>query len=163
MTTPILIILIGPAGAGKTTYAARLAARTPNLVVHSTDDIRQETAGDFKDQSHNQRVFEVFHDRIRNSLADPHIAFVVADATNLHPASRATLRGLNPNKTTAYVLIDRPLPTKKAQGAWRNSVILSTGETLVENHHRRFQEQLPALLAGDYNPEVAVYDLRTID
>lgn len=152
---PLLTLLIGPAGAGKSTWAARHAA--PGSVV-STDALRAELLGDHRDQSHAPRIFAEAQRRAawRLNRGLP----VVYDATNLSARERrAMIDLLPPGHPVRYVIVDRPLADKLRDGGWRLEVRCD-GETLVERHHRAFANALPNILAGDHLPQVIVEDAR---
>jgi predicted kinase len=79
-----LIVLVGLPGCGKSTWAA--AFRPSHGRVVSSDGIRAEICGDENNQDRNAEVFEVFHQRIRDGLAQGRD--VIADATHLTERSR---------------------------------------------------------------------------
>ena len=62
---PKLYVLVGLSGSGKSTLAAQLAESDENTVIVSSDAIREELTGKIEDQSRNNEVFEIFHQRIR--------------------------------------------------------------------------------------------------
>lgn len=82
---PELIMLIGLAGAGKSTYAKSLNG---NYVIHSSDDLRKEMFGDVNENSKesNQKVFIELHKRIKDDLRKG--KNVIYDATNLNRKRR---------------------------------------------------------------------------
>jgi predicted kinase len=86
---PVLVVLVGPAGSGKSTWAARRFGRR---AVVSTDRIRGLLCGDETDQDANLSVFAVLHLAVAERLKRGQL--VVADATNLHPDHRRLLLGL---------------------------------------------------------------------
>jgi predicted kinase len=85
---PALVVLVGPAGAGKSTFAAR---RFPADAILSSDAIRAELTGDPGDQRVTHRAFELLHRRLALRLAARRTT--VVDATNVTaPARRSLLR-----------------------------------------------------------------------
>ncbi len=85
---PALVLLVGPAGSGKTTFAARHF--DPSEVV-SSDAIRERLTGDEADQSANRTTFAIVHRLVEERLRDRRT--VVVDATNVtRGARRALLR-----------------------------------------------------------------------
>lgn len=81
MDKPKLYVLVGLSGSGKSTLAAQLAESNENTVIVSSDAIREELTGKIEDQSRNNEVFEIFHQRIRKNLEEG--KNTIADATNL--------------------------------------------------------------------------------
>jgi protein phosphatase len=113
---PCLVVLIGPAGAGKSTLAARLFA--PSEIV-SSDAIRAELTGDPASQHLNGRTFRVLHERVATRLAEGRLT--VVDATNVTADSRAALRRLADRAGVPAValVLDPPLERALAWNAAR--------------------------------------------
>ena len=84
MNKPLFTMLVGVAGSGKSTQARILEKH--GAISVSSDAIRKELYGDENDQSHNQKVFEECHRRIKYLLKSGH--WVVFDATNLSARRR---------------------------------------------------------------------------
>jgi predicted kinase len=173
--TAVLTLMVGPSGAGKTTWLnselwplftkyethPEELGISANHVV-SSDQVRADLLGDFRDQSQNQRVFEVVHNvaksRLRAGLP------TVIDATHLRRKDRMTSVQLVPSTVPVrYVVIDRPLEEKIASGGWRAEIYCGTKDIpLVEKHHQAMQSQLKEILRGDGLPNVTVHDLRQL-
>jgi protein phosphatase len=83
---PGLVVLIGAAGVGKTTLAARLFAADD---VVSSDELRAAVSGDAADQRATRRAFAILHREVARRLAANR--FVVVDATSVERASRRAL------------------------------------------------------------------------
>jgi len=81
---PILTILVGISASGKSTKAKELATEY-NATIVSSDAIRGEF-GEVIDQSNNNEVFKIFHQRIKENLSKG--INVIADATNISMKSR---------------------------------------------------------------------------
>ena len=151
-----LVMLVGPSGAGKDSWARDYVEAYEAVI--SSDDIRSHLCGDFRDQSKNAQVFELFHALVKTHLE--HGGNVVANATHIKRADRlATLACASANAEIEYVVIDRPLEDKIRDGGWRNEVYVKS-LPLIEYHHQVFQNNLKDILAGDNDPRVAVKDLR---
>jgi len=81
-----LLVLIGAAGSGKTTLAARLFA--PDEVI-SSDELRAVISGDPADQRATRTAFGILHREVGRRLAMGRL--VVVDATSVEPAARRSL------------------------------------------------------------------------
>jgi predicted kinase len=98
MTTPkiikvprrTLLVLCGPAGSGKSTFAAQRFVST-NIV--SSDHCRAMICDDENNQQVNRDTFELFHFIIQKRLFLSR--FTVADSTALQPEARRKLRDLS--------------------------------------------------------------------
>ena len=62
------VMMCGIPGAGKSSFAEHLSY-DKEYVVHSSDKIREEL-GDINDQSRNEEVFKILHNRIKSDLKD---------------------------------------------------------------------------------------------
>lgn len=86
MSKPKFILMVGIAGSGKSTYAAKLAEE--GYIVHASDSIRAEF-GDETDQSNNEEVFNLLYKRVKEDLQAG--KNVILDATNLRRKHRIHL------------------------------------------------------------------------
>lgn len=88
--SPRFYMPIGLPGCGKSTYAADLAAALPDLIIISSDKIREELWGDETIQGNPGMVFDIARERALEALkAGKSVYF---DATNLKRRDRgATL------------------------------------------------------------------------
>lgn len=89
MNKPKLYIMTGLSGSGKSTIAQKLAEENPNTVIVSSDAIREELTDKVEDQTENEEVFKIFHNRIRKNLENK--KNVIADATNITMKSRRAI------------------------------------------------------------------------
>jgi predicted kinase len=85
---PALVVLVGAAGAGKTTFAARHFA--PDEVL-SSDAYREAISGDAGDQRVTAAAFAALHRELARRLAAGRLT--VIDATNVTPPARRALLG----------------------------------------------------------------------
>lgn len=147
----LLHMLVGPCGAGKSTYAAR--NYEPHEVI-STDRLRMELYGDLGHAPEAlARVWKLAHGLVRARLEAG--AMTVLDATNLDDGDRAKVLALLPRGVFArYVVIDRDLGDKIRDRGWRS-------EEMVLKQHKAFRRQEAAILAGDNHPYVTVQDKRS--
>lgn len=83
-----LIVMCGLSASGKSTIAKELAVKHDAAIV-SSDAIRKEICGTVTDQSKNEEVFKIFHNRIREYLSKGQS--VIADATNITMKSRRAI------------------------------------------------------------------------
>jgi len=83
---PALVVLVGAAGAGKSTFAARHFAAAD---VVSSDALRASVSGDEADQRFTRLVFSILHREVVRRLATGRT--VVVDATNVESHARRAL------------------------------------------------------------------------
>ena len=82
---PILAVLVGISGSGKSTYATGLQKSLKSELVQ-TDEIRVELCGNAEDQSKNGQVFAVARTRVSQFLSEG--KNVIIDATSLNRKDR---------------------------------------------------------------------------
>jgi protein phosphatase len=85
-----LLVLCGPAGSGKSTFAAQRFVET---TIVSSDHCRAMICDDENNQNVNRDTFELFHLIIQKRLSLGR--FTVADSTALQPDARRKLRDLS--------------------------------------------------------------------
>ena len=85
-----LLVLCGPTGAGKSTFAAR---RFPETNIVSSDRCRGMICDDENDQTVNRDVFDLFYLILQKRMRLGR--FCVADSTALKPDARRQLRDLS--------------------------------------------------------------------
>ncbi len=81
-----LVLLVGAAGSGKSSLAARLF---PPESVLSSDAIRAELTGDESNQAVTRRAFRILHERAERRLLAGQLT--VIDATNIGASARRPL------------------------------------------------------------------------
>lgn len=146
-----LVVMVGPSGAGKSSFIEKTFK--PHEVV-SSDGIRQELSGNFRNQHLNSIVFKEFLRRIKMKLEIGER--VVADATHLKKKDRlkTAMIGVDMHVPVFYIVVDRPLEDKLATGGWRLGV-----KGLIEKHHETFKGQEKDITSGD--GMATVIDTRT--
>lgn len=162
---PYMTIMVGPSGAGKTTWLTSEDARI-NFGMHaqqiiSSDQVRLDLLGGIR-MDKNDDVFEAIRNiatvRLRHGLP------VTIDATNIRTKDRVMMvelaGGICPVR---YVVVDRPLAEKIATGGWRLNVTFADGQTLIERHDQTFRSNIKAIMSGDELPNVRVFDKRILD
>jgi protein phosphatase len=102
---PCLVVLVGAAGAGKSTLAARWFQ--PEEIL-SSDSYRARVAGDPSDQRATRPAFAALHRDLRRRLADGRLA--VVDATNVTSGARAALLRIAAETGVPAVAIVLDLP-----------------------------------------------------
>ncbi len=152
---PALVLLVGPAGSGKTTFAARHFA--PDEVV-SSDELRGLIGRDEADQSVSRAAFAVLHRFVERRLAAGRLT--VVDATNVTRAARRTLlrRALAAGVPAVAIVFDLPADVVQSQNARR------PGRTVEPSVVERQWRTLAAALARDALAEegfAAIYRLRS--
>jgi predicted kinase len=114
MNKPVLAVMIGISGSGKSTYANGLKTSI-NAELVETDAIRLELTGNSEDQSQNARVFEIARKRINDILSQGKNAII--DATSLSIKERKDwieIGKANNAEIRAY-FIDTPVSICKSQ------------------------------------------------
>lgn len=101
-----VVILVGPSGAGKTTFAARNFAPTEVL---SSDAMRALIADDPNDQSATDAAFELLHAALGLRLARGRLT--VVDATNVDAWARGRLLAVarRHDRPAAAIVFDLPV------------------------------------------------------
>lgn len=154
---PILTLLIGTSGAGKSTIARRYFDQQ---AVISADTVRKFLTGSPHDQSRNTDVWHAIKALIKTRLS---VGLpTILDATNLKRKSRRDLAMLTPlGFTCAYVLVqERSLEELEATAGARNDVVVGKKgfeRSLLRAHADKLKSNMPFIMAGDDLPFVRVY------
>ena len=117
---PSLVLLVGAAGAGKTTFAARHFA--PDEVL-SSDAYRALVSGDEANQKVSRVAFSILHRDVERRLAAGRLA--VVDATNVEPRNRRELirRAHADGVPVVALVLDLPAAVVMARNAGRARVV----------------------------------------
>jgi len=116
---PILSIMIGISGSGKSTYAYGLKTSLRAELVE-TDAIREELTGNASDQSQNYKVFQIAKKRVNDFLRQG--KNVIIDATSLSTRDRKDWIKIgkdNEAEIRGY-FIDTPIDVCKSQNRKRS-------------------------------------------
>lgn len=126
---PSLVVLIGAAGAGKSTFARRWFA--PSEIL-SSDALRAELGRSEADQRVSRIAFSVLHERLLARLAAGRLT--VVDATNLLPGARRAVLARRPDASfpTIALLFDPPPDTVRDRNASREE--RTVPRAVVERH-----------------------------
>lgn len=157
--TGLLTLMVGPSGAGKSYWiqgdCPRALGIHPSHVV-SSDQIRADLCGDFRDQTKNDEVFTALHAVVKARIS--HGVPCTVDATNLRRKDRLAVVALAGGGKVRYIVIDRSMAEKMRDAGWRAELPFN----LLEKHQNTFNSQVKDILAGDNQPNVEVIDLRSV-
>lgn len=98
-----LVMLAGPPGVGKTTFAAALRARTPIAVIESDAVRRTLFAQPTHDREESGTVFAAIHEALRRLLRDGISTLV--DATNMVENERAVMYGIADEAAARTIIV----------------------------------------------------------
>jgi predicted kinase len=134
---PSLVVLVGAAGSGKSTFAARHFAADEIL---SSDRLRELIAGDAADQRATRPAFGRLHRELSRRLAAGRLT--VVDATSIEPAARRSLvrRALRARLAATAIVLDLPATLVLARNAGRLDRVVA--EEVVRRHLARLRSQL---------------------
>lgn len=139
-----LVLLIGPSGAGKTTFAAHHFLPTEVL---SSDAMRAMVADDPHDQGATDAAFELLHAALALRLARRRLT--VVDATNVEHWARqqplAIARRLR--RPSVAIVLDLPLDVCLAHNAARETPRRATS---VRRQHRSLRDSIGFLPGEGY-------------
>lgn len=162
MNRPTLILLVGPPGSGKTTYAEKYLSEHSNTVYLSSDKIRKELWGDEGTQGDNNEVFYRMQTRAINSLNFG--SDVIYDATNITRKDRSYIISLCPKfvKIEAHI-IWAPIETCIERDADRKRTV---GKEIIDKMLKRFQapyydegiDEIKVILPSNFNQQKYIDD-----
>jgi predicted kinase len=135
---PGLVVLVGAAGAGKTTFAARWFAPAEIL---SSNALRASVSGDPTDQRATRPAFAILHREVARRLVAGRL--VVVDATNVEPGARAALRRIADAAAVPSIAIALvpPRSVVHARNAERAGRVVPAG--VVDRHLARLHHLGP--------------------
>ena len=134
---PSLVVLVGPAGSGKSTFAARHFGSDEIL---SSDAFRGLISGNEADQRVTRAAFGVLHRRLRTRLLARRLT--VVDATNVERTARRPLvaRARAAGLPAIAVVFDLPADTVRAQNASRHGRVVD--DAVVGRHIAHLRRSL---------------------
>lgn len=129
---PSLVVLVGAAGAGKSTFAARHFA--PGDVL-SSDAFRAIVSGDEADQRGTRTAFSILHREVSRRLAAGRL--VVVDATNVERHARRALlaRAAFAEVPAVAIVLALPAAIVHARNAGRTGRVVES--EIVAGHLER--------------------------
>lgn len=135
MNRPSLILLVGPPGVGKTTYATEYIKSHPGTVHLASDKIRKELWGDETIQDNPNEVFSLMHNRAIAALNFG--SDVIYDATNMTRKDRSSIIAACPKfvKIEAHI-VWAPIEACIKRDASRKR---SVGKEVIDRMLKRFQ------------------------
>lgn len=136
MHRPILILLIGLPGSGKTTYAEKYISEHHSNIIHlSSDKIRAELWGNEATQGDNNEVFSLMQSRAIETLNNGQS--VVYDATSITRKDRSYIISQCPKfaKIETHI-IWAPIETCIERDAARERTV---GKEVIDRMLKRFQ------------------------
>jgi protein phosphatase len=148
-----LVVLIGAAGAGKTTFAHKHFR--PEEIV-SSDECRAQVSGDAYDPAAAPAVFALVHALVDERLAAGRLT--VVDATNAAPEHRAPLVALARGYGFAPVALVLALPEALCQERTAGRSDRSISPFVVRKHARAVRRSLVRLRTEGFSE---VYVLRS--
>ncbi len=137
---PSLVVLIGPSGSGKSSFARKHFAPTEVL---SSDLCRGLVADDENDQSATTDAFAVLHFIAGRRLAQPR--FTVVDATNVQREARRSLIELAKHHDLFPVAIVLDLPEAICQERNRSRPDRDFGPHVVRQQRSQLRKSLKGL------------------
>jgi len=152
---PCLVVLVGPAGSGKSTFARRHFRPTEIL---SSDAFRAMVSDDEADQSATSAAFSLLHSVARHRLARGRLT--VIDATNVEPRARRPLLGLARRFHMPAVAIVFDLPADLVQGWNAERASRSVPAEVIARHVRELDRTLAGLEGEGFD---ALWVLATIE
>jgi len=159
---PSLVVLIGAAGAGKSTFAARHFATDEVL---SSDAFRRMVSGDEANQAATKAAFVVLHEALERRLATGRMA--VVDATSVEPSSRRSLlsRASATRTPVSAIVLDLPAAIVIARNAARPARVVDMA--VVRRQLDRLRASLdgpdPALWREGFAQIVVLHDPAEVD
>ena len=137
---PSLVVLVGAAGSGKSTFAARWFE--PSEIL-SSDAFREILTGDPSDQRATKTAFSIIHREVTKRLAAKRT--VVVDATNVEPSARRQLvaRARFAGVPAVAIVLALPLEVVLQRNAARQGRVVDPA--IIERHVTRLDASLPAL------------------
>ena len=133
-----MVVLVGPSGSGKSSFAAR---HFPPTQVLSSDVLRAMVADDANDQTATNAAFELLHAALGMRLARRRLT--VVDATSVEGWARERLLAVasQHRRPTAAIVFDLPARTDRR-----------LPPASIRRQHQRMRASLDGLAAEGFDP-----------
>jgi protein phosphatase len=118
---PCLVVLVGAAGSGKSTFAARHFG--PSEVL-SSDAFRERVSGDPADQAATGAAFAALHAALSKRLRDRLLTVVDATSVQAHARRQLTRRAAEAGVPAIAVVLDLPVNVVLARNAARSGRVV---------------------------------------
>jgi predicted kinase len=118
---PCLVVLVGAAGSGKSTFAARHFA--PSEVL-SSDAFRERVSGDPADQAATGAAFAALHAALAKRLRDRLLTVVDATSVQAHARRQLTRQAAEAGVPAIAVVLDLPVNVVLARNAARSGRVV---------------------------------------
>lgn len=159
---PSLVVLVGAAGAGKSTFAARHFAADEVL---SSDRFRAIVSGDEANQAATKAAFALLHRTLSARLGDRRLT--VVDATSVQATARRALvaRANAAGIPTVAIVLDLPAETVVARNAARpaRTVDMSVVRRQLAGVRTALDGPLPPLRGEGFAQVVVLRDAAEVD
>ena len=159
---PALVVLVGPAGSGKSTFATRHFGSSEIL---SSDAFRALVSGDEADQGATRAAFGRLHRELARRLAEGRLT--VVDATNVERAARRGLliRARVAGVPAIAIVLDLPPAIVRSRNASRAGRVVEA--SVVGRHLARLRATLDrgddSLRSEGFAQVVVLHDLLDLD
>jgi len=153
-----LVLLVGAAGSGKTTLAARHFAPAEIL---SSDAYRAKVSGDPTDQTVTREAFRRLHAELERRMAAG--TRTVVDATNVQPWARRRLRdgARRHGREVVALVLALPLEVCLARNAARKG--RPVPPSVIRDQDRALQRSVLQLAAEGYASVVVMAEAAQVD
>jgi predicted kinase len=131
---PSLVVLVGAAGSGKSTFAARHFA--PDEIL-SSDAFRLLIAGDESDQRATKPAFSRLHRELVRRLASGRLTVVDATNVELHARRSLVMRATHASVPATAVVLDLPPSIVLSRNTARSSRVVA--DAIVQRHLERLR------------------------
>ena len=155
---PSLVVLVGAAGSGKSTFAARWFQPAEIL---SSDAFREILTGDASDQGATKTAFSILHREVTKRLHAGRT--VVVDATNVDASARRQLlaRARFANVPAVAIVFALPPDVVLARNAARAGRVVDP--EIVARHLDRLGAALPTIAEEGFASVAVIRDPTEID